>query len=103
MDQPKQQQLSIEIKPEMAKGSYSNLAVITHSPTEFIIDFVEMVPGIPKPEVVSRIIMTPEHAKRLLRALNENIGKYEAVNGQIVEHQAPQNATAMPFGPAGEA
>ncbi|MCI2082323.1 MAG: DUF3467 domain-containing protein [Bacteroidales bacterium] len=103
MDQNNQKQVNIEIKPEIAKGSYSNLAVITHSPTEFILDFIEMVPGVPKPEVVSRIIMTPEHAKRLLQALNDNVNKYEASNGKIVLHQGPQGGTAMPFGPAGQA
>ena len=77
------EQLSIDIKPEVAKGNYSNLAIITHSHSEFILDFAEILPAIPKPEVVSRIIMTPEHAKRLMLALQDNIYKYESINGEI--------------------
>ena len=64
-------QISLDLKPEVAKGSYSNLAIITHSHSEFIIDFATMLPGIPKPEIGNRIIMTPEHTKRLLNALAE--------------------------------
>lgn len=78
-----EKQMSIEVKPEVAKGSYSNLAIITHSHSEFIIDFASMLPGLPKPEVNNRIIMTPEHAKRLFLALQDNISKYENSNGQI--------------------
>lgn len=78
-----EKQMSIEVKPEVAKGSYSNLAIITHSHSEFIIDFASMLPGLPKPEVSNRIIMTPEHAKRLFLALQDNISKYESSNGQI--------------------
>lgn len=77
------QQMSIEIKPEVAKGTYSNLAIITHSPSEVVIDFATILPGMPKPEVGSRIVMNPEHAKRLLLALNDNIDKYEAQFGPI--------------------
>ena len=76
-------QINLELKPEIARGTYSNLAIISHSHSEFIIDFAEMLPGLAKPEIVSRIIMTPEHAKRLLAALNENIGKYENQFGRI--------------------
>ena len=79
----KPQQLSIEIKPEVAKGHYSNLAIISHSHSEFILDFATSLPGPQKPEVGSRIIMTPEHAKRLLNALADNISKYESQFGQI--------------------
>ncbi|MCQ2136789.1 MAG: DUF3467 domain-containing protein [Bacteroidales bacterium] len=78
-----EKQMSIEVKPEVAKGSYSNLAIITHSHSEFIIDFASMLPGLPKPEVNNRIIMTPEHAKRLFLALQDNISKYENSNGPI--------------------
>ena len=81
-------QISLELKPEVAKGSYSNLAIITHSHSEFIIDFAEMLPGLPKPEISSRIIMTPEHAKRLLNALIDNISKYESQFGPIQMAQA---------------
>lgn len=76
-------QISLDLKPEVAKGSYSNLAIITHSHSEFIIDFAEMLPGLPKPEIGNRIIMTPEHAKRLLNALIDNISKYESQFGTI--------------------
>lgn len=76
-------QLSLELRPEVAKGSYSNLAIITHSHSEFILDFAEILPGMPKPDISSRIIMTPEHAKRLLSALIDNISKYESNFGPI--------------------
>ena len=77
------QQLNIELSEEIAQGIYSNLAVITHSSSEFVVDFVRIMPGVPKANVKSRIILTPEHAKRLLLALQDNIKKYEAVNGTI--------------------
>ncbi|MBQ9400452.1 MAG: DUF3467 domain-containing protein [Bacteroidales bacterium] len=76
-------QLNIELRPEIAKGSYANLAIITHSRSEFILDFATVLPGIPKPEVGNRIVMTPEHAKRLLNALADNVSKYEANFGPI--------------------
>lgn len=75
--------MSLELKPEIAKGSYSNLAIITHSHSEFIIDFATMLPGLEKPQIGNRIVMTPEHAKRLLNALADNISKYEANFGSI--------------------
>ncbi len=80
---PKPQQLNIELSEEIAQGIYSNLAVITHSSSEFVVDFVRIMPGVPKANVRSRIILTPEHAKRLLFALQDNIKKFEAVNGPI--------------------
>ena len=83
MENEEKKQISIDLKPEIAKGNYSNLAIISHSHSEFIIDFAEMLPGLPKPEVVSRILMNPEHAKRLLNALADNIGKYENQFGPI--------------------
>ena len=76
-------QLQIELKEEVAQGTYANLAIITHSSSEFILDFVRVMPGIPKAGVQSRIIVAPEHAKRLLRALEDNIAKYERVFGSI--------------------
>lgn len=79
-NQPK---LNIELSEEVAEGIYSNLAIITHSNSEFVIDFVRMMPGMPKANVKSRIILTPEHAKRLYNALRDNINKFEAVNGKI--------------------
>jgi len=90
-----EKELNIDIKPEIAKGTYSNLAIITHSRSEFIIDFASMLPGLPKPEVNSRVIMTPEHAKRLFIALQENLSKYEAQNGRI---ELDEPRTAFPMG-----
>lgn len=75
--------LSIELTEEMAEGIYSNLAIITHSNSEFVIDFVKVMPGVPKAKVKSRIVLTPQHAKRLLSAIADNIQKFEAVHGTI--------------------
>ena len=84
MEQEKQNgQLQIELSNEVAQGTYSNLAVITHSNSEFILDFIRVMPGLPKAGVQSRIIMTPEHAKRLMYALQDNIEKYECHCGTI--------------------
>ena len=77
------QQLNIELSEEVAQGIYSNLAVITHSSSEFVVDFIRIMPGIPKANVKSRIILTPEHAKRLLLALQDNLKKFESVHGSI--------------------
>ncbi len=83
-NQPKNpNQINLELKPEVAKGTYSNLAIISHSHSEFIIDFATTLPGMAKPEISSRIIMTPEHAKRLMNAIFDNISKYEAQFGVI--------------------
>lgn len=76
-------QLNIEISEEVAEGTYANLAIITHSHAEFVIDFVNVMPGTPKSKVKSRIILTPQHAKRLMKALAENVAKYEELNGDI--------------------
>ena len=76
-------QLQIELKEDVAQGIYANLAIITHSSSEFILDFVRVMPGMPKAGVQSRIVLAPEHAKRLLRALEENIGKYERSFGPV--------------------
>lgn len=78
-------QLNIELSEEIAEGIYSNLAIITHSNSEFVIDFVKVMPGVPKAKVKSRIVLTPQHAKRLLAALNDNVSKYEAIHGPIKE------------------
>ena len=75
--------LNLDLKPEVAKGTYSNLAIISHSRSEFVIDFAAMMPGLPKPEVQSRIVMVPEHCKRLLNALADNVNRYEAQFGPI--------------------
>ena len=98
MDKQNSNQINIEVAPELAGGIYSNLAVITHSHSEFVMDFVQMLPGIPKPKVASRIVMTPEHAKRLLLALHDNISKYESENGEIKIRQ--QGMTIAPLGEA---
>ena len=87
-------QLNIEISEEVAEGTYANLAIITHSHAEFVIDFVNVMPGTPKSRVKSRIILTPQHAKRFMKAMMENIEKYEVINGVIKdleEIQLPMN------------
>ena len=92
------QQLDIELSEEIAQGIYSNLAIITHSPTEFILDFIRVVPGAPKAKVKSRMILTPEHAKRLTMALQENIKKFEQLNGPIKTPQQQPPIIPMGFG-----
>ncbi|NOU59597.1 DUF3467 domain-containing protein [Marinifilum caeruleilacunae] len=100
-------QIDIQLKEEVAQGTYSNLAVITHSSSEFVVDFVRVMPGVPKADVKSRIILTPEHAKRLLLALQDNIQKFENMNGSIKnvdENNGPQGPVMpMNFGPTGQA
>ena len=88
-DQPKPNQLNIEISEEVADGIYSNLAIITHSNSEFVLDFVRVMPGVPKAKVKSRVLLTPQHAKRLMRALADNVQKYESVHGPIRETDMP--------------
>lgn len=100
-DQNSNGQLQIELKEEIAQGTYANLAIITHSSSEFVLDFIRVMPGVPKAGVQSRIIVAPEHAKRLLRALEENIAKYERVFGLI---RISEELTLPPLGPVkGEA
>lgn len=100
MEENKTQQLQIELKPEVAEGVYSNLAVITHSSSEIITDFLQMMPGMPKAQVKSRIVMAPEHAKRLLLALQDNIQKFEKQFG-VIKLPQPQRQnegrTIAPF------
>ncbi|MCE5345905.1 MAG: DUF3467 domain-containing protein [Bacteroidales bacterium] len=91
-------QISIELNEEIAQGTYSNLAVITHSASEFVIDFIRIMPGIPKAQVKSRIILTPEHAKRLVAALQDNITKYESVHGVIKNAEGSGPAMPLTFG-----
>src|ERR1043166_3996152 len=90
-------QINIELPENVAEGTYSNLAIITHSNTEFVLDFIRIMPGIPKAKVKSRIILTPEHAKRLLSALEDNIEKFEASNGRI-KIQSEPTGFPMNFG-----
>jgi len=82
-------QLNIEIPEEVSEGVYSNLAIISHSHSEFVLDFVRLMPNVPKAKVKSRVIITPNHAKRLLKALADNIEKYEAQFGPIQEPEQP--------------
>jgi hypothetical protein len=84
----KNNQLNIELSEEIAEGEYSNLAIITHSTSEFVIDFIRVMPSVPKARVKSRVIMTPQHAKRLMKALAENIAKFESQNGVIKDIEA---------------
>lgn len=94
-------ELSIELSEEIAEGIYSNLAIITHSSSEFVVDFIRVMPGMPKARVKSRIILTPEHAKRLMGALQDNINRFEAANGAI---KASDPGLPLNFGgPKGEA
>ncbi|WCT13826.1 DUF3467 domain-containing protein [Mucilaginibacter jinjuensis] len=97
MEELNDSQLNIELSEEIAEGIYSNLAIITHSNAEFVLDFIRVVPGVPKAKVKSRIILTPEHAKRFLAALQENIEKFEAVNGRI-KTQEENKGFSMNFG-----
>lgn len=104
-DQKKPNQINIELSEEVAQGIYSNLAVITHSTSEFVIDFVRIMPGVPKAKVKSRVVLTPEHAKRLLMALQDNIKKFETLHGPIRNADKP-SGPVMPMtfgGPTAEA
>ena len=97
------QQLQIDLSPEVAKGIYSNFAIISHSHSEFVVDFATMLPGMPKAQVTSRIILAPEHARRLMAALQENLLRYESEFGK---REMPEQAgrTIAPFGtPKGDA
>lgn len=94
-------QINIEIDEKTADGTYSNLAIINHSASEFVVDFVSIMPGTPKAKVKSRIVLTPQHAKRLLKALGENIHRFETAHGQISDTEQP--AIPLSFGPAGQA
>lgn len=88
--------INIELPEEVAEGIYSNLAIITHSNSEFIIDYIRIMPGIPKAKVKARIVLTPQHAKRLLKALKENVARFEASNGAIEDTEV--NAFPMNLG-----
>lgn len=90
-----QNQLNIELSEEVADGIYTNLAIITHSNAEFVIDFIRVMPGMPKAKVKSRVVLTPQHTKRLLAALADNINKYEQVNGKI---KVEEGGTPIPMG-----
>ena len=97
-NEQKQQGLPIELTPEKAQGEYANFAIITHSSSEFIVDFARMLPGLQKAQVCSRIILAPEHTKRLLGALQENVMRYERAYGQIkLQQAANDDRTVAPF------
>ena len=87
--EPQNQQINIELSEDVANGEYANLAMIAHSNSEFVFDFIRLMPGVPKAKVQSRIIMTPDNAKKLLRALQENVEKYEASFGSIKNDREP--------------
>jgi hypothetical protein len=97
----KEGQLNIELDKDIAEGTYSNLAIINHSMSEFIVDFISVMPGQPKAKVKSRIILTPQHAKRLVKALAENVSRFEEAHGEIKDYEQPP--IPMNFGPTGEA
>lgn len=96
-------QINIELSEEIAEGNYSNLAIITHSVSEFVVDFVRVMPGVPKAKVKSRVIMTPEHAKRLLHALADNIAKFEHYNGKIKDLDGSESGPISFGGPKAQA
>ena len=100
MSNNKAQQLQIDIQQDVAKGVYSNFAIISHSHAEFIVDLASTLPGTPKAQVVSRVILAPEHAKRLAMALQENIMRYEQEFGKIQMAQPQQVPTDVPSGTA---
>ncbi|WP_010519806.1 DUF3467 domain-containing protein [Croceivirga radicis] len=97
----KQQQINIELDEKMAEGTYSNLAIINHSVSEFVVDFISLMPGAPKGKVKSRIILTPQHAKKFLKALNDNVQRFENAHGAIKDYEQPP--IPLNFGPTGEA
>lgn len=96
-------QLNIELKEDIAEGEYANLVMIAHSPEEFILDFIRVVPGVRKARVKSRIIITPQHAKRLLRALADNIDRYERAHGTIDERAPADQPIQFGGGNVGQA
>lgn len=97
----KQKQINIELDEKTAEGTYSNLAIINHSASEFVIDFISMMPGAPKAKVKSRIVLTPQHAKKFLKALTDNVNRFEQAHGNIKDYDQP--SIPINFGPTGEA
>lgn len=93
--------INIELDEKIAEGIYSNLAIINHSASEFVVDFINIMPGSPKSKVKSRIILTPQHAKRLVKALNDNVKRFEKENGVIKDYEKP--GIPLNFGPTGQA
>ena len=97
----KKGQINIELDEKVAQGIYSNLAIINHSQSEFVVDFITIMPGVPKSKVKSRIVLTPQHAKRFLKALNDNVKRFENAHGKIKDFE--QTPIPLNFGPTGEA
>lgn len=100
-DQQNPNQINIELPEDISEGTYSNLAIISHSPQEFVVDFIRILPGVPKAKVKSRIVLTPEHAKRFVKALADNVKKYEQQFGVIQDKEQPM--VPMNFGPTAQA
>lgn len=98
---PKEGQINIELDEKVAEGIYSNLAIINHSVSEFVVDFVSIMPGTPKSKVKSRIILTPQHAKRLAKALSDNVKRFEQAHGEIKDYE--KTPVPLNFGPTGQA
>jgi len=96
-------QINIELTDDMAQGIYSNLAIITHSNAEFVVDFIQVMPGVPKAKVKSRVLLTPQHAKRFLKALNDNVKKFESLHGNIKELEEAKGIPINFGGPTAEA
>ena len=97
----KKGQINIELDEKVAQGIYSNLAIINHSQSEFVVDFITIMPGVPKSKVKYRIVLTPQHAKRFLKALNDNVKRFENAHGKIKDFEQP--TIPLNFGPTGEA
>ncbi|GLR17222.1 DUF3467 domain-containing protein [Portibacter lacus] len=102
-NKPANNQVNIDLPEDIAEGTYANLAIISHSHSEFVVDFVRLVPNVPKAKVKSRIIITPEHAKRLMKALSDNIDKYEKQFGTIGETASKEVYPPMNFTPTAQA
>ena len=100
-DKAKKNNINIELDESIAQGLYSNLVIVNHSPTEFVLDFINVMPGAPKAKVRSRIILTPDHTKKFINALGENLNKYEKSFGKIKNFQ--KEVIPISFGPKGEA
>ena len=100
-DKVKENNINIELDESIAEGLYSNLVIVNHSPTEFVLDFINVMPGAPKAKVRSRIILTPEHTKKFINALGENLDKHEKSFGKIKNFQ--KEVMPISFGPKGEA
>ena len=97
----KNQNINIELDDSISQGIYSNLVVVNHSPTEFVLDFINIMPGTPKAKVRSRIILTPEHTKKFIKALSDNLVKHESINGPVKDFK--KEMIPLNFGPKGEA